>query len=118
MGGNVKTWDKVIMSLYAILFFGTFIVAALDAGRFRWSQVPRQFNWSASPYCFWRPLAWWVMMSNAYASRYVRIQDDCGQRVVTTGPYRYIRHPLYARCAVLFWCLPLVLEWYWALPAF
>jgi protein-S-isoprenylcysteine O-methyltransferase Ste14 len=120
VGGNVKTWDKVIMSLYAILFFGTFIVAALDAGRFRWSQVAPVIQLvGIVGLLFGSALAWWVMVSNTYASRYVRIQDDRGQQVVTTGPYRYIRHPLYAGVPFLFWCLPLVLESYWALvPGF
>ena len=119
-GGNVKTWDKVIMSLYSILFFGTFIIAALDAGRLRWSQVPPVIQLVGIVGLFFAgALAWWVMMSNAYASRYVRIQDDRGQQVVTTGPYRYVRHPLYAGVPLLFWCLPLVLESYWALvPGF
>ncbi len=89
------------MSLYAILFFATFIVAALDAGRFRWSHVPPVIQLVGIVGLFFAgALAWWVMLSNAYASRYMRIQDDRGQQVVTTGPYRYIRHPLYAWCAI------------------
>jgi protein-S-isoprenylcysteine O-methyltransferase Ste14 len=120
VGGNVKTWDKVIMSLYSILFFGTFIIAALDAGRLRWSQVPPVIQLVGIVGLFFAgALAWWVMMSNAYASRYVRIQDDRGQQVVSTGPYRFVRHPLYAGVPLLFWCIPLALESYWALvPGF
>jgi protein-S-isoprenylcysteine O-methyltransferase Ste14 len=116
VGGNVKTWDKIIMTLYTVLFFGTFAVAALDAGRFRWSQVPLVLQLIGIMGLFPAgALAWWVMMTNAYASRFVRIQDDRGHQVVTTGPYRYVRHPLYVGVPLLFWCIPLTLESYWAL---
>src|SRR4030042_4791505 len=37
---NVKPWDKVIMTLYTIMLVGMLVVAALDAGRFRWSEMP------------------------------------------------------------------------------
>ncbi|MBI5035306.1 MAG: isoprenylcysteine carboxylmethyltransferase family protein [Chloroflexi bacterium] len=117
---NVKTWDRVIMTLYSVLFFGTFVVAAFDAGRFRWSAVPSVVQLvgiiGMLPV---GALAWWVMTTNAYASRFVRIQDDRGHQVVTIGPYRYVRHPLYVGVPLLFWCIPLVLESYWALiPGF
>jgi protein-S-isoprenylcysteine O-methyltransferase Ste14 len=116
VGGNVKTWDRVIMTLYTILFFGTFVVAALDAGRFRWSQVPLVLQLIGIIGLFPAGvLAWWVMTANAFASRFVRIQNDRGQQVITTGPYRYVRHPLYAGVPFLFWCIPLTLESYWAL---
>jgi protein-S-isoprenylcysteine O-methyltransferase Ste14 len=120
VGSNVKAWDKVIMTLYTILFFSTFAIAALDAGRFRWSVVPPIAQLSGIIGLFLAgALAWWVMATNAYASRFVRIQDDRGQHVVTTGPYRYVRHPLYVGVPFLFWCIPLALESFWALvPGF
>ncbi|MDE3091428.1 MAG: hypothetical protein KGJ80_18835, partial [Chloroflexota bacterium] len=75
VGGNVKAWDKVIMTLYTILFFGTFAIAALDAGRFRWSVVPPVAQLSGIVGLFLGgALAAWVMVTNAYASRFVRIQ--------------------------------------------
>ncbi len=117
---NVKSWDRMIMTLYTILFFGTFAIAALDAGRFRWSVVPpiAQFGGVIGLF-LGGALAWWVITTNAYASRFVRIQDDRGQQVVTTGPYQYVRHPLYAGVPLLFWCIPLTLESFWALvPGF
>jgi protein-S-isoprenylcysteine O-methyltransferase Ste14 len=117
---NVKWWDKLIMSLYTVLFFATFVVAALDAGRFRWSHVPLAIQLIGAVGMFpTGALAWWAMATNAYASRFMRIQDDRGQHVVTTGPYGFVRHPMYAGVAILFWCIPLTLESYWALvPGF
>jgi protein-S-isoprenylcysteine O-methyltransferase Ste14 len=55
------------------------------------------------------------MAENAYASRWVRIQKDRGQRVVTSGPYRYIRHPMYAAIILLVSCIAIELGSWWAL---
>jgi protein-S-isoprenylcysteine O-methyltransferase Ste14 len=57
----------------------------------------------------------WVAINNAYLSAVVRIQDDRGQQVVTTGPYRYVRHPMYAADLFFFWGIPLLLGSWWAL---
>jgi len=57
----------------------------------------------------------WTLMENAYLSRWARIQQDRGQRVVTTGPYRIIRHPMYAAIILLMICIPLELGSFWAL---
>jgi len=45
----------------------------------------------------------------------VRIQDERGQVVVTTGPYNYVRHPMYVGTITAIFCIPLVLGSYWAL---
>jgi protein-S-isoprenylcysteine O-methyltransferase Ste14 len=55
----------------------------------------------------------WVMRENTYLSRFVDIQPD--QRVITSGPYKFMRHPLYAAMSVYFVCVPLVLGSFWGL---
>ena len=106
MAKNVKPWDKVIMRIYTAILPTVFILAGLDAGRFRWSTVSM----------IWQLLAWiglafaggiilWTVRSNTYLSRYARIQDDRGQQVVATGPYRIIRHPMYLGILTLFLCM-------------
>jgi len=106
MAKNVKPWDKVIMRIYTAILPTVFILARLDAGRFRWSTVSM----------IWQLLAWiglafaggiilWTVRSNTYLSRYARIQDDRGQQVVATGPYRIIRHPMYLGILTLFLCM-------------
>ncbi len=57
----------------------------------------------------------WVTRTNAYLSRFARIQDDRGQQVVTTGPYRYVRHPMYAAVIPFILCIALILGSWWAL---
>jgi len=45
----------------------------------------------------------------------VRIQDDRGHQMVTAGPYRYVRHPMYDGMFFFFWTIPLLLGSFWAL---
>ena len=49
------------------------------------------------------------MLENTYLSRVVEIQKERGHRVISTGPYRYIRHPMYVGVIILFVCIPLAL---------
>jgi protein-S-isoprenylcysteine O-methyltransferase Ste14 len=59
----------------------------------------------------------WTLLENPFASSAVRIQEDRGQRVISTGPYALVRHPMYL--GVLLFCLgsgPLLGSWWAALP--
>jgi len=62
--------------------------------------------------------SWWcgVMKVNSFASR--TIQVEAGQRVISTGPYRMVRHPLYSGSLVMWLATPLALGSYIAWPAF
>ena len=57
----------------------------------------------------------WAMITNAYFSTAVRIQNDRGQRVCRTGPYRYIRHPAYASIVMQSVSMAVLLGSLWAL---
>ena len=115
-GENVKAWDKAIMGIYTVLLFGMLAAAGLDAGRFGLPDMPvglRVLGWLGLLAAF--GLVWWVMASNPFLSRMVRIQDERGQVVVTSGPYNYVRHPMYVGTITAMICIPLVLGSYWAL---
>jgi len=92
-----KTWDKFFLAFIGIAFFAWVIVMGLDAVRFRWSQVPRWLQVMGailllgSFYIFYL-----TFRENSYLSPAVRIQTERAQKVVSTGPYRYVRHPMYA----------------------
>src|SRR4029453_14420655 len=85
------------LRIFSLVLFMHWIVAGLDRGRFHWSDnVP---GWLQGVCLFAvparYPLALWAMRVNRFFSSVIRIQTDRGQRVVTTGPYAFIRHPGY-----------------------
>ena len=110
-----KGWDKILMIALSIPALLLFPIAGLDAVRFQLSQV--QFPLKALGFVGLIPflvLSFLVMRENAYLSKVVRIQNR-SHRVVSTGPYRYVRHPMYAGAFPFFICLPLALGSFYAL---
>jgi protein-S-isoprenylcysteine O-methyltransferase Ste14 len=104
------------MAAYTVCLLLTPVVAGLDAGRFGWSAVPlpaRLLAWLALAAA--GTLIFWALATNTYLSRMARIQDDRGQVVVTAGPYRYVRHPMYLGVILLFLGMPVALGSWWAL---
>jgi protein-S-isoprenylcysteine O-methyltransferase Ste14 len=113
---NTKPWDRAILMAYTLLLPAPFVVAGLDAGRFQWSSVPvwlQALAWLGLLAAGSLVLA--AVVTNTYLSRSARIQDDRHQVVVTAGPYRLVRHPMYLGVILVFACLPLALGSWWAL---
>ena len=85
------------LRLFSGVLFAHWVIAGLDHGRFHWSDsVPTWLQWTAliavaAGYAF----CFWAMRVNRFFSSIVRIQNDRGQVVITTGPYAIIRHPGY-----------------------
>jgi protein-S-isoprenylcysteine O-methyltransferase Ste14 len=113
---NVRVWDKVIMAIYTVLLLATLIVAGLDVGRVRWSEMPVAWEvLGLVGMVLSGGLIFWTILTNAYLGRMVRIQEDRGHQVVTGGPYAYVRHPMYVGIILLFPCMTLFLGSWWAL---
>jgi protein-S-isoprenylcysteine O-methyltransferase Ste14 len=92
-----KSWDKALMALAGVAFFAWLALMGIDAVRFRWSQVPgvlRAFGLALLVGAM--ALFFLTFRENAFLSPAVRVQADRGQTVVSTGPYRHVRHPMYA----------------------
>jgi len=114
---NVKPWDRtlvVIIGLYGPLF--TALVAGLDH-RLGWSD---RFTTSAqiSAALIMLPafgLAVWAMIVNRFFSAVARIQDDRGHQVISSGPYRVMRHPGYAGSLLSMLAFPAMMNSTWAL---
>ena len=96
-------WDKVLLSVLMLLFFSWLTLMPLDAVRFGWSDVP---VWLQVLGALGIVLSFYVMYltyrENPYLYSVVKLQEGQGQSVVTTGPYRYVRHPLYSSSLLLF----------------
>ncbi|RLF43376.1 MAG: isoprenylcysteine carboxylmethyltransferase family protein [Thermoplasmata archaeon] len=94
---DVEAFDKVIRPMYNIIaFYGVIMVAGLDIGRFRWSTIDTNFIFPGVMLIgFADALTIWAILNNPYFESVVRIQKDRSQRIVTSGPYKYIRHPGY-----------------------
>ncbi len=107
-------WDKVFLVFIEALFLVWFILMPLDAVRFRWSQMPAWLQVAGavlllvSFYFFFL-----TFRENPFLSPVVRIQSERGQKVISTGPYGYVRHPMYAAAAVFLAGTSLMLgSWY------
>jgi protein-S-isoprenylcysteine O-methyltransferase Ste14 len=115
-GPNTKSWDKVILSVYTLLLIGMLVLAGLDAGRFHWAPAPlvlQGLGWLGAAFAGF--MVWWTASVNTFLSRSVRIQDERGQRVIDTGPYSRVRHPMYLGVILLMISIPLLLGSLWAI---
>jgi protein-S-isoprenylcysteine O-methyltransferase Ste14 len=73
-----------------------YLIAGLDVGRFGWSSVPLAVQIAAFFTVIGAfALVGWTLLSNPYASTAVRIQSERGHTVISTGPYAFVRHPMY-----------------------
>jgi protein-S-isoprenylcysteine O-methyltransferase Ste14 len=110
-----KTQKAVVMSA-GLLFFVGFIVAGLDY-RFGWSHIPLWCVITSSAVLLLSyGLYAEVMRENAYLSRTVEVQEN--QRVIDTGLYGIVRHPMYGATILLFLSFPIVLGSLWSLLCF
>ena len=101
-------WDKAIMIFALPFYLAMLVIPGLDAVRYQWSGLPwlvKIFGLIMTAASF--ALFFVVMRENTYLSRIVEIQKD--HKVISTGPYRYVRHPMYVASNCIFLCLPLAL---------
>ena len=90
------TWDKAYNILTGILVGIWWISMPLDAVRFHLSQMPTWLHIVGAIVASCSFYLWYLTFrENPYLSTAVHIQEDRGQTVVSTGPYRYVRHPMY-----------------------
>lgn len=103
-----KPWDRVWLTLFMLGFCAWIAFMSWDAARAGFTAVPLGLqvagafaivvNWLGT---------WWTFRENSFAAPVIKIQKD--QSVIDTGPYAFVRHPMYASALFLFAGIPLLL---------
>jgi protein-S-isoprenylcysteine O-methyltransferase Ste14 len=109
-----KAWDKVFYVLAAVSFLAWLVFMPLDAVRFHWSQNPVWLQVAGAIFllCSFY-LFFLTFRENSFLSPAVRIQKERRHTVVSTGPYRYVRHPMYSAFIIFMVGTTLLLgSWY------
>jgi len=115
-----KRWDKVFFAAANMIFLAWLVVMPLDAVRFQWSRLP---GWLQLVGALLLLVSFYLFFltfrENTFLSPAVRVQTERAQTVVSTGPYRYVRHPMYAAAIVFLAGTTLLLgSWYGLLVGF
>ncbi|HNZ50730.1 MAG TPA: isoprenylcysteine carboxylmethyltransferase family protein [Bacilli bacterium] len=108
--------QKAVVALSGALLILEFILAGLDF-RWGWSKMP---FWliivAAVLFLVFYVMYALIMKENAYLSRKVEVQEN--QKVIDTGFYRLVRHPMYAVSLLMFLLIPVILGSWWSLVCF
>ena len=111
-----KGWDKILLLFYTPLFIIIYIVAGLD------------FRFNGDSMALWAhllgalvtlagsALTYAAMAHNKFLSMWVQVAGERGHQVASSGPYRYVRHPMYLSLVLSWPALALLFGSYWALP--
>jgi protein-S-isoprenylcysteine O-methyltransferase Ste14 len=110
---ETRTLQRIVLTVLFICFPAIFVVSALDH-RFGWSPVPATVSLIGDVLVgIGLGVAMMVLIQNSYAS--VNVTVEAGQRLVSTGLYGLVRHPMYTGNVILMVGVPLALGSYWGL---
>jgi protein-S-isoprenylcysteine O-methyltransferase Ste14 len=99
--------QKIIQALASVFFVALLLIPALDR-RFGWSAVPTPIVVIADLLvALGLLIVFFVFRENSYTSATITVSE--GQKVISTGPYRVVRHPMYAGALLMLLCVPLAL---------
>lgn len=105
--------QKSVVAMSGVMFIVAFVVAGLNF-RYAWTVAPAWAVWSAVAVFLLSYIMYAeVLRENEYLSRTIEVQD--GQKVIDTGLYGIVRHPMYSATILMFISMPLVLG---SLPSF
>ncbi len=112
---DTKPFDRIFLRIFLSLTIVQPIIAGLDV-RFNGARTP---FWTVYPgiglFIVSAALITWVLVKNPHAESSVRIQNDRGHTVVVSGPYRFVRHPMYVGLILLHASMALILSSMWTL---
>lgn len=111
-----ESTQKSVVAMSGLIFLGGFVLAGLDF-RFSLSHVPTVAVIAASVlFLVGYALYAEVMRENAYLSRTVKVEEN--QKVIDTGLYGIVRHPMYFATVLMFLSIPVILGSWWVLLVF
>jgi protein-S-isoprenylcysteine O-methyltransferase Ste14 len=106
--------DRTFITLLAITCIVWFVVAGLDH-RFGWSTMPEVvFSIGVVLTLIGFAISFWVLHENSFAAPVIKMQAERGHRVIDTGPYSLVRHPMYSGAVLFFVGLSLWLGSWWS----
>ena len=99
-------WDKILLAVFWLL--GYFVVYWV-AGKTCNPSLPIDIVavLGVALYLLSSMLTAWALSENRYAEAVSRVQEERGQRVCSTGPYAFVRHPMYS--AIIMWCVSVIM---------
>jgi protein-S-isoprenylcysteine O-methyltransferase Ste14 len=110
-----KGWDKILLSAFFALWILQYVVAGFDAVRFRLSDMPIWLETlGAAGIVVGLYIFHVVMRANTFAAPVVKIQTERKHRVISSGPYAYVRHPMYGGAIALILGTGFLLGSWWA----
>jgi len=121
MKKTVRGWDKALQLSMTPFFIALLVIPGLEVVRYNGTYIPIEMKLVGYIVLILSlTIFFLVIRENTFLSRVVEIQQDKGHRVITTGPYKYIRHPMYyVAVLVMFFAIPLALgSLYGMIPAF
>ena len=113
-----KTWDKLFLLVVGVAFLAWISLMGIDARRFHWSHLPLslQVFGAVLQVLSYAGIAW-VFRTNSFAAPVIKMQQERDQRVISTGPYAFVRHPMYAFGSLSFFAGPLMTGSLWSLAS-
>ena len=106
-GKEKQKEQNIVIKLSRLMFIIGFILAGLDF-RFKWMILPSFISYISCTLFLLAYIMWaLVLKENTYLSRTIKVEDD--QKVVDTGLYSIVRHPMYTATIILFLTMPLIL---------
>jgi protein-S-isoprenylcysteine O-methyltransferase Ste14 len=113
-----KAWDKVFMTVVGAIFLAWVVLMGVDARRFHWSDIPPpwQVLGAILTLLSFAGIAW-VYRTNSFAAPVIKLQAERKQTVISTGPYAFVRHPMYGFGFLTFIGMPLMTGSLWGLAA-